>query len=223
MMDCDLRIARDVQAVTGQPKQEHQCGWLARALVLAATGTAAVTLALFVQVESMTVHMATHAVAMNLFAPVLCLIAGFRQCRRHILVFASALQLSLLAFWHMLPVTAYDGPVFRFLMHASLVGAACLFWGSILGSDRRQPLEGVAALLITGKLVCLAGAILVFAPRPFHLGASHTHDFDAVQDQQLAGLIMLATCPLAYMSAAITLFWRWLSGIGATASAKVLA
>lgn len=168
----------------------------------------------------MAVHMATHAVAMNLFAPALCLIAGLRLHARHVLLLASALQVALLAFWHTPPVMAHDGPIFRVLMHTSLISTACVFWGSIFGSGRR-PVDAIAALLVTGKLVCLGGAILVFAPRPLYVGAGHAHGPDAAGDQQLAGLIMLATCSLAYMSGAIILFWRWLSDIGTAAPARI--
>jgi putative membrane protein len=123
----------------------------------------------------------------------------------------------LLAFWHLPPVMAHNGPMFRVLMHASLIGAACAFWGSIVNGDRDDPAGGIAALLMTGKLVCLGGAVLVFAPRPLYVGAGHFPGSDPVEDQQLAGLVMLATCPLTYVTAAIILFWRWLSTIGAGA------
>jgi putative membrane protein len=210
--------------VIGKSNQEHrQRGWFQSALAISAASAAASALPFFLQAESITVHMATHAVAMNLFAPALCVIAGFRQRHCHVLMLAGVLQVALLAFWHTPPVAAYNGSVFRFLMHVSLIGIACLFWGSILGSDRRHPAAGIAALLVTGKLVCLGGAILVFAPRPLYFGAGHTHGLDGVMDQQLAGLIMLATCSLAYISGAIVLFWRWLSGIGSAAPVKVPA
>jgi putative membrane protein len=159
---------------------------------------------------------------MNLFAPALCLIAGVRLRGRHVLLFASVLQIALLAFWHMPLLMAHDSPILRVFMHASLICVAFVFWGSVVGSDRRHAIKAIAALLLTGKLVCLVGVILVFAPRPLYLGAGHAHGVDVVGDQQLAGLVMLATCSLTYMSGAIILFWRWLADIRSDTPVRIL-
>jgi cytochrome c oxidase assembly factor CtaG len=43
-----------------------------------------------------------------------------------------------------------------------------------------------------------------------------------VGDQQLAGLVMLATCSLTYMSGAIILFWRWLADIRSDTPVRIL-
>ena len=48
----------------------------------------------------------------------------------------------------------------------------------------------------------MLGALLVFAPRPIY--SSGHHGFD-LADQQLAGLLMLAACPLSYVLAAIVI------------------
>lgn len=195
---------------------------LQAALPVVAVSATAAGLPHFGVSQSMTVHMATHAVAMNLFAPALCLIMGVRLRERRVLLLASVLQIALLAFWHMPPIIAYTGFIPRVLMHASLICVASVFWGSIAGSDRHHAIEAIAALLLTGKLVCLGGVILIFAPRPLSLGMVHAHAHDIIGDQQLAGLVMLTTCSLTYMSAAIILFWRWLADIRSAAPVRIL-
>ena len=66
--------------------------------------------------------------------------------------------------------------------------------------------HALPALLLTGKLVCLLAALLVFAPRALY-GASHQHAalMQPLDDQQLAGLLMIAACPLSYLVAAVVI------------------
>jgi putative membrane protein len=52
--------------------------------------------------------------------------------------------------------------------------------------------------------------LLTFAPRALY--ASHTH-LGTLDDQQLAGLIMLIACPATYLLAAVILAGRWLYGL----------
>ena len=62
--------------------------------------------------------------------------------------------------------------------------------------------HAIPALLLTGKLVCLLAVLLVFAPRALY-GTAHAHGVSALDDQHLAGLLMIAACPLSYLVAAI--------------------
>jgi putative membrane protein len=78
------------------------------------------------------------------------------------------------------------------------------------------------ALLLTGKLFCLLGALLVFAPRllygdPAAGHAWHTPETgDALADQHLGGLLMLAVCPLTYVLAGVIIAAQWLRDLART-------
>jgi putative membrane protein len=87
-------------------------------------------------------------------------------------------------------------------LHAGLLIAALAFWSAVIVSASR-PWQTILALLISGKLACLLGALLVFSPRL--LIETATAGDGAIADQHLAGLLMLAACPLSYILAAIVL------------------
>src|SRR3546814_2902789 len=53
-------------------------------------------------------------------------------------------------------------------MLGSLALAAVLFWALLLASSATSRWSGLAALLLTGKLACLLGALLIFAPRDLY-------------------------------------------------------
>jgi putative membrane protein len=55
------------------------------------------------------------------------------------------------------------------------------------------------------RLFCLLGAIFVFAPRPLF---AH-HGGVSLEDQQLAGLLMIVACPLTYVVAGTVIAARW--------------
>lgn len=57
------------------------------------------------------------------------------------------------------------------------------------------------ALLLTGKLACLLGALLIFAPRELY----RLHGLPSLEDQQLAGLLMITACPLSYVVAGVAM------------------
>ena len=86
-------------------------------------------------------------------------------------------------------------------MHAVLSLSALLFWTCLLSLPDARRWHAIPALLLTGKLVCLLAALLVFAPRMLY--GDHAHDLAALDDQRLAGLLMIAACPLSYLVAAI--------------------
>jgi putative membrane protein len=71
----------------------------------------------------------------------------------------------------------------------------------------------VPALLISGKLACLLGALLIFAPRLLLTSTVSGHNMHhgpvdhatALADQHLAGLLMVVACPLSYVLTAVVL------------------
>jgi putative membrane protein len=153
-------------------------------------------------------HMAAHIAAMNVIAP-LCAIATVATARRAIgseaFWAATALQIVALWAWH-LPMAQHfssHGLAGPLLMHGSLSLAALAFWTSLLRLHGRQRWHGVLGLLVTGKFSCLLAALLVFAPRPLYAPSHHTSL--SLEDQQLAGLLMIAACPLSYVVAGIVM------------------
>lgn len=118
--------------------------------------------------------------------------------------------MALLWSWHSPPIqyATHASPALALGLHAALLAAAVAFWSAVIASANRwQP---ILALLLSGKLACLIGALLVFSPRLLYASICYGQSVDldtgaALADQHLAGLLMLAACPLSYILAAIVL------------------
>ncbi len=175
----------------------------------------------------LTQHMAAHLAAMNMAAP-LCVVAWDRLAHGRAaadairLLPATALQAVLIWGWHLPAVfaAACRSPALAAAMHLSLFLSACWFWLAVIRAARRAAWTPLAALLATGKLFCLLGVLLAFSPRPIYATpALPPACFDPasprlwVEDQQLAGLLMLTACPLVYGTAAILTARRWLAAL----------
>ncbi|WP_246727806.1 cytochrome c oxidase assembly protein [Chelativorans sp. Marseille-P2723] len=135
---------------------------------------------------------------------------------------ASLTQIALLWSWHMpAPMAAaFAVPALQLLMHASLFAAALWFWRCVMEDAEEVRWKALGALLVTGKLFCLLGVLLAFAPRVLYpraaelwTGSHHVAEGVLLPDQQLAGLIMLAVCPLTYVLAGVVIAARWLRDI----------
>ena len=147
-------------------------------------------------------HMALHIAAMNIAAPVLAalLLPRVGRSRARWLWLATLGQVALLWVAHLPAVqnAAMHGPL-QAVFHGLLLLTALLFWISLLGLPNERRWHAIPALLLTGKLVCLLAALLVFAPRAIYGG----HHGASVDDQHLAALLMITACPLSYLVAAI--------------------
>lgn len=173
----------------------------------------------------LTHHMGSHILAMNLLAPLIVVVWRLVVRRptgeaRQIAP-AAVLQLGLLWGWHTPAVmaSAYSVPGGLILMHTSLFAAALWFWYTVLDEAEASRWRALGALLITGKLFCLLGVLLAFAPRGLYARAVEA-GFGAVPDaqtvladQQLAGLIMLIACPATYVMAGVIIAARWVRAI----------
>lgn len=140
------------------------------------------------------------------------------------LVFVAALHIALIWIWHLPPIfTASQTSTYTHLtMTISLFLAGLLFWCAIVGLAMRSKWQAILGLLVTGKLFCLFAAVLVFSPRLLYdLSAGHgghahhvAHTtFSGLEDQQLAGLIMIAICPLTYVAAGVAIAARWIASL----------
>lgn len=165
-------------------------------------------------------HMVLHIVLMNVAAPLLAVAIAGRCAQSDFparwLWIASVAQLAVLWLAH-IPViheAAMAHLSLRVTMYLTLGAAALAFWVACLGILAPSRWQTVPALAITGKLFCLLAALLVFSPRPLY--GAHAHG--ALEDQQLAGLMMIIACPLSYLLAALIISVQL---IGDTASPKL--
>jgi putative membrane protein len=196
--------------------------WAGGAVVALLLGAVALATA---RLGALAHHMATHLLLMNAVAPLVALaVRGSARSSTpgpsstRALVAASVVQLALLWGWHTPPALAMRMPVVHAVMQMSCFAAALWFWLAILADRSAMRWRALFALLITGKLFCLLGALLVFAPRLLYGGIAthglHVADHDAaLADQHLAGLLMLLVCPLTYVLAGVVIAAQWLSDL----------
>jgi putative membrane protein len=195
----------------------------AAVLTPAAVAFAGALVLLLLDLGPLARHMARHIAVMSVAAP-LCAAALFcgRSARGRadgsaaVLWSATPLQIALIWAWHV-PAAhswAIASVEATAAMDVSLFLAAAAFWGALLRFRAAHPWQPLLALLLTGKLACLLGALLVFAPRLLYAGASpaatahHAHMLPTLADQQLAGLLMIVACPLSYVLAGVVLAAR---------------
>ena len=161
-------------------------------------------------------HMMQHVLVMNLAALLMAAAWPAGKRLQITLPAVTALQIAALWVWHMpaIVAVAHHSPALQGLMQASLFAVALLFWKGIF--DHARPVwHRIFALLITAKLFCLLGAAFVFSRRTLYpaFGSPEAFGLTALEDQQLAGLLMVSSCALIYVAAAIALFGNWLFAI----------
>ena len=101
------------------------------------------------------------------------------------------------------------------LQHASFLGAALLFWWSVLVEARPRARHGGAILSLFTTMIYTGGlgALLTVADRPWYPvygAAAPLWGLTPIEDQQLAGLIMWVPAGLSYLLAALWLVTVWL-------------
>ena len=176
--------------------------------VLASALTVAAALSLLLPIITLgdvSSHMVAHILVMSVAAPLLTVLGSLLSPRRGAstrqLWAATTGQIVLLWAWHLPSAHHFAAATIlgTMVMHASLLGAAILFWDALIRLQWSQQWHGILALLVTGKLACLLAGLLVFATRPlfYHAGAA------PLDDQQLAGLLMIVACPASYVLAGI--------------------
>lgn len=129
------------------------------------------------------------------------------------------LNLGVLWTWHV-PVlyeAALQNDTVHALEHGSLLGASLLFWWLLLQSSTHRRLSrgfDILYVFTMGVQMSVLGALLTFAPSPWYLvqeaGVAAWH-LTAIEDQELAGLIMWVPSGVVYLLAAATLFIAWLN------------
>jgi putative membrane protein len=121
----------------------------------------------------------------------------------------SILDLVVVWIWHtpFLHHASRSEPLMLALEQASFAGVAFLVWIVAFGGP---PLAGALTLFFTSMHMTLLGALVGLAGRPIYEG--HHHDglfgLDAVADQQLGGVIMLAVGGIIYLGGGLVLAAR---------------
>jgi putative membrane protein len=152
-------------------------------------------------------QMAIHILAMNLLAPALILLLrrSSTWTNRHFGGLALATIVQLVAIWAAHAPALLDAvhghTAWMLLVHFALFLVALWFWHEVIATAGDRRWRSVVALLITAKLFCLLGALMVFA--------------GATDDQHVAGLLMLVACPVTYLFAAGVITRRWLLDVEA--------
>jgi putative membrane protein len=220
-----------MQAHLNESREQASRFWRARFdILLVASATGIVALPLIEQVTALlglgplSHHMTQHILLMNIAAPLMAWglttlrshTAVYRNAHSKFLVAASILQIALLWAWHAPAALSVANSLtdVTLTMHLSLFLAALWFWYAVLSIGGAKRWQSIVSLLLTGKLFCLLAAILVFAPRPLyvlgHHAAHHPSVTTTLEDQQLAGLLMIVVCPATYVLAGVILAARWL-------------
>lgn len=136
------------------------------------------------------------------------------------LAFWTAVQALIFWAWHApgLYALALSNDAIYWLMQLSLVASAFGFWSALRRSS--EP-ASVAALLATMVQMGLLGALITFAASPLyspHFASTAPWGLEALEDQQLAGLIMWAPSAALYLAAALFIAGRWLAREGRAAA-----
>ena len=101
------------------------------------------------------------------------------------------------------------------LQHFCFLGAALLYWTSLLRPRHDAEARGAAviSLFATTLHSSILGALMTLgtvAWYPLYAGRSAPWGLTALEDQQLAGLVMWVPGGLVYMGAALALAAMWL-------------
>lgn len=128
---------------------------------------------------------------------------------------ATAAHGLVLWLWHApgLYEAALADPLIHYLEHLTMFGTAVLFWWSALGAKRRAALgygAGVAAMFVTMLHTGLLGILITLAPAPLYSTYAAAAP-GPLEDQQLAGIVMLLPGGLAYLLAGLALLAAWLA------------
>jgi len=119
--------------------------------------------------------------------------------------------------WH-LPgpyQAALASPWIHLTEHVSFFGTAVLWWSSVVGRRRLAHAPAMAFVFTTMLHAAWLAALLTFSPRvlyPFY--AAHAiAGLTALQDQQLAGVLMWVPPAILYVGIIVVLFFQWFAAI----------
>lgn len=120
--------------------------------------------------------------------------------------------------WPALFEAALARPWMHWLEHASMLATGLVFWWALAGRPARALGYGasVACLFVTLLHTSVLGTLLTLSPGLWYAPAPGAAEWGltALEDQQLAGLIMWIPGGLLYTAAALALAGLWITGSG---------
>jgi putative membrane protein len=151
-----------------------------------------------------------HLLLIGVAAPLLAWSLPVRRCGP--LALATLVQAATLWAWH--APAAYGWALSHdaayWLMQLSLLGSALWFWTALRQASAPAAVGG---LLIAMVAMGLLGALITLAGQPLyapHLATTAAWGLSALEDQQVAGLIMWAPGSAIYLAAALAILGRWI-------------
>jgi cytochrome c oxidase assembly factor CtaG len=105
------------------------------------------------------------------------------------------------------------------LEHVTFVATAMLFWALVIGGRRRRRLgHGPAIVLtfVTALQSAALGVVLTFASTVLyqvHAGRTQAWGLNALEDQQLAGVIMWVPAGIVYLGVMCALLAGWMKAM----------
>jgi putative membrane protein len=131
---------------------------------------------------------------------------------------ACALYFGLFWLWHLpsLYRLSLEEHAVHVLVHGGFLATALLFWHAV-GIGRRHPSPaGILALFVAGLQNSVLSALILSAQTPWY--ADHARNallcnLAPIEDQRMAGLIMMLPCDAIYLGAALWQGARWLRSL----------
>lgn len=120
--------------------------------------------------------------------------------------------------WHVpgLYEAALSSEPLHVIEHFTLLATGVLFWSVVVGS-RHRALYGAGVLVTFAAALqgAALGALMTLATTPWYpsyarAGAGTGSGLTAIEDQQIAGVVMWGPCSLIYALAAVLLFAAWI-------------
>ena len=138
---------------------------------------------------------------------------------------AFVLHTAALWVWHLpgLHQEALAAQAVHGLEHASFLGTGLFFWWALVGA-RRRSLYGPAVLVTFAAALqgSLLGALMTLASSPWYPAYGEPQGpLTALEDQQIAGVVMWGPCGAIYALAAVLLFAAWIRPHPPTFSARL--
>ncbi|MFD1786161.1 cytochrome c oxidase assembly protein [Sphingomonas floccifaciens] len=192
---------------------------MARARAWSQLGVAATMLVLFVSPlcalgSALFVARSVHHLALVLVvAPLLVAAVGQAAFPKLSLTGATVIQTAIFWLWHVPAFyeRAMSADLVFWAMQLSITISAAIWWTSLRRAGTMEAAAGVLAQMVQMGVL---GALLVFAGRAFYAPHAHTTaawGLSALEDQQLAGLMMWVVGGGAYLLIATVVLWRALA------------
>ncbi|RST31275.1 cytochrome c oxidase assembly protein [Sphingomonas ginkgonis] len=111
--------------------------------------------------------------------------------------------------WHAptLYDAALESPTLHTLEHLTFLFSAAIFWRmvSTVGNRRLDPGSAILLVTLVGVQGNLMAALITLAPNPIYL---HYQGAGALDDQQIAGMLMWVPAGLIYLASTAHAMWR---------------